>query len=304
MPKRQPKGPQLPTLPPEGDLFQASFDLVKQDAFVTSLGVLFSHWKAVPSPIGLKDRGDYRRSDSIDTISSNGFIYKKAGCFTATIVSNSNRQKRIDPAIADDSTARMIMPRFYDNLGEPSAGKRIRIAPGDRVYIADPNADVLVPNYQRMDYEDDQDNRPMFPICQIEYVQDSQGREYTENVDFEISQAGNIHWLPSGSNPGIDPDTKKGRIYSIRYLYKAYWYCISIPNEVRITNTTTDGIRSPERMPSHIQIQREYVYHNQINSAKSQLKPEEPRRTVEQPIESKAPNSNRIRVNMDDIDEE
>lgn len=304
MPKRPPKGKQSDTINRQGDLFQASFDLNKQDQFVTSLGVQFVHWKAVPSPIGLKEKGDYRRSDSVDTISSNGFLYKKSGCFTATMVGNSRSQKRSDGGLLDDSMARMIMPRFYDKSGEAAAGDRIYLAPGDRVYIADPNADVLVPNYQRMEYESDQDNRPMFPICKMEFIDDSLGRSYQEGKDFEITTAGDIRWIPGGENPGIDPDTKKGRIYSVRYLYKAFWYILSIPSEVRITNVTDGDTRAPQRMPSYAIIQREYVYQNQINSKTSNLKPEEPRRVREEPNDGIDPNGTKIKVNMNDITEE
>ena len=304
MPKRKPKGEQLNTLPKEGDLFQASFDLIKQDQFVTSLGVQFSHYKALPSPIGLKDKGEYRRSDAIDTISSNGFLYKKAGCFTATMVGNSKNQKRSDGGFLDDSVARLVMPRFYDKNEEASAGNRIYLAPGDRVYIADPNADVLVPNYQRMEYEPDQDNRPMFPICKIEFIDDSQGRTFQEGVDFEITTAGDIRWLSGGSNPGIDIDTKKGRVYSVRYLYKAFWYILQIPNEVRITNTTSNGIRAPERMPSYAVIQREYVYQTNINSSKSNLKPEDLRRVRQEPNQDIDTSTESIKVNMSDFSEE
>lgn len=304
MPRRKPKGDQIPTLPTPGDLFQASFDLTKQDQFVTSLGVQFVHYKAIPSPIGLKDKGNYRRSDAIDTITSNGFIYKKSGCFTATMVGNSKYQKRSDGGVLDDSTARIIMPRFYDKLGEAAGGDRIYLAPGDRVYIADPDADVLVPNYQKMEYEMGVDNRPMFPICKLEYLQDSLGNFYKEGRDFEITNQGDIRWLPKGKNPGIDPDTKKGRVYSVRYLYRSYWYILQIPNEVRITNITSEGQRSPQRMPYYAVIQREYVYHNQNNSKIENIKPEDPKRTIKKPIESITSSSKSIKVNMDDIGEE
>lgn len=304
MPKRAPKGNQLDTISREGDLFQGSFDLRKQDQFVTSLGVQFIHYKAIPSPIGLKDKGDYRRSDSIDTLSSNGFLYKKAGCFTATMVGNSERNKSSDGGFLDDSTARLIMPRFYDKNLEVAAGERIYLSTGDRVYIADPNADVLVSNFHRMDYEPDRENRPMFPVCKMEYIEDSQGRSFQEGVDFTINYAGNIEWVSGGLNPGIDPDTKKGRIYSVRYLYKAFWYIVQVPNEVRITNVTNGEIRAPERMASHAVIQREYVYHNQINSSTSTLKPEETRRVVSSPIEGIASSPGDIKVNMSDIGED
>lgn len=304
MPKRKTKGKQLNTIPRAGDLFQNSFDLRKQDQFVTSLGIQFVHYKAVPSPIGLKDKGDYRRPDGVDTIASNGFIYKKSGCFTATMVSNSLREKRSDGGLLDDSTARLVMPRFYDKQDAVAEGDRIYLSVGDRVYIADPHADVLVPTFHRMDYEADRDNRPMFPISKIEFIQDSQGREYVEGADFSITPNGDICWLPNGRNPGIDPDTKKGRVYSVRYLYKAFWYILQIPNEVRITNVSNGNIRAPERMASSAIIQREYVYQNQNNSQVSTLKPEDSgTRTRQEPADKPLSSNAQISVNMSDIEE-
>lgn len=305
MSKRKPSGKQLDAINKAAPPFQVSFDLKKQDHFVTSLSVDFIHYKALPSPIGLKDRGDYRRSDSVDTISSNGMIYIKAGCFSAAMVDNSNSQKRSDAGILDYSTSRLIMPRFYNRDGEQSNGERIYLAPGDRVYIADPNADVKVPNYHRMEYESDQDNRPMFPIEKMEFLEDSRGIMYKEGKDFCITSAGNIRWLPNGENPGIDPDTKKGRVYSVRYLYRAFWYIIAIPKEVRVTNVTSGGIRAPERMSYHAVAQREYVYHQVNNSNKpSEVKTEDPKRIVESPRSSLNPNDIQIQVNMSDIEEE
>lgn len=304
MTRKNPKGQQLDTISREGDLFQASFDLRKQDQFVTSLGVQFIHYAAIPSPIGMKDKGGYRRSDTVDTITSNGFIFKKKGCFTATMVSNSSRKKWNDGGTLDDSTSRLVMPRFYDKGDEVAGGKTIYLSPGDRVYLADPDADTKVVNFQKMTFDPNNHNRPMFPILEVEDVVDSQGQEFQQGVDFEVDPNGDICWLPGGRNPGIDVETKEGRVYSVRYRYRAYWYIVQLPNEVRVTNVTTDGVRSPERMAYHAVVQREYVYHNQNASNKVDApKPEDPKRTNQKPIESISPNSNRIKVNMDNIED-
>ena len=86
------KGNQLITLPVDPtDLDQISFNMLKHDQFVRSHGVTFQHFRAMPSPVGLKDRGEYRRSDALDTISSNGMIYKQCGCFTAPLLGNSKK---------------------------------------------------------------------------------------------------------------------------------------------------------------------------------------------------------------------
>jgi hypothetical protein len=305
MSDRNPKGTQLDAISPAASPFQVSFDLGKQDAFVTSLGVDFVHYKAMPSPIGMNDRGDYRRSDGeLDVISSNGMIYTKSGCFTATMVDNSKSQKRSDGGVLDYSTSRLIMPRFYNKAEEVANGDRIYLAPGDRVYLADKDADDLVPNYQRMEYKESEENRPMFPIVKIETVVDSRGISYKEGQDFEVCE-GNIKWVAGGNNPGINPETSTGRVYSIRYLYKAFWYIIAIPKEVRLTNITEGDKRVPERMAYHAVVQREYIYQNQVNAGKrTELTPEDPKRTVSQPSINEDPNGTVVHVNMTNIEQE
>jgi len=260
---RPPKGPQIDTINRGTPFTQLTLDLKKVDAMANSYGVDFAHYKAIPSPIGQKDRGDYRRSDGVDTITSNGMIYTCAGQFTATMIDNTTKQQDATGGSVEASEARLVLPRFYNASGEQANGARIHLHPGDRVYIADLNADARVVMFHKMDYSPYSDNVATFPICEMEMLIDSLGKTYTSGVDFNISSVGNIHWLPGGSNPGIDIETGKGRVYSVRYLYTAYWYIVALPKEVRITNTTTGGIRSPERMPYHAVLQREYVFHQQ-----------------------------------------
>ena len=79
----------------------------------------------------------------------------------------------------------------------------------------------------------------------------------------------------------------KSRTPSVRYQYKAHWYVVDIPKEVRLTNVTKDGVRSPERMPYHVVIQREYIYRNKNNGDSSNsVKENEDKRTRQEPIES------------------
>lgn len=305
MSNRKPKGLQIDTINRYSPQEQQSFDLNRLDIFVTSLGVDFTHFRATPSPIGKNDRGDYRRSDGVDTITSNGMIYRCAGKFTATMTDNERKQKRSAGGVLDPSESRIVMPRFY-NKNEVADGDRIYLMPGDRLYISDPTADVLVSNAHEMDYQSDLDNEPMFPIIKLEEkIIDSRNIEYVQGVDFIVTNCGNIRWLPGGKNPGIDPNTNKGRIYSVRYLYKAFYYVVALPKEVRVTNVTTGGVRSPQRMPYHAIIVREYIFHNQNRGDKlNQNKPIDPNRAVESPRESTNPNKFSIPVDMNTIADE
>ena len=308
MSNKTPFGNQIDAIDRTSDFFQESFDLQRLEVGLsTGLGVEYTHYKAMPSPIGQNDRGDYRRNDGVDTITSNGMIYRCAGKFTATMTDNSRDRKRGEAGTLDPSESKLVLPRFYNKDGGVANGDRIYLSPGDRIYVADPDADVKVSNSEKMSYEIGVDNVPMFPICKLEMpLTDSRNIEYTEGVDYAITAEGNIRWLPGGKNPGIDPDTGKGRIYSVRYLYKAYWYVTILLKEVRVTNVTTDGQRVPERMPYHVMVMREFMFHNQNRGDKqNQLKTKDQKRVDKEPVQSIKPSANpSITVDMTAVGED
>ncbi len=314
MSDRPPKGVQLQAINPWMPLVQTSFSLTADDAFVTGQGIDYAHFKATPSPIGLKDRGDYRR-DGLDAITSNGMIYVCAGTFSAAEVSNTRDKRRTDGGTDDPSVSNLIMPRFYNKSGPSMPGQiniapeddgcRIYMAPGDRIYVNDPKANVLVSNYQKMTYEHG-DNVPMFPIVNVELpIYDSKNIQYIQGLDYIITTQGNISWLSTGKNPGFDPETGLGGVYSIRYLYKAFFYVVQLPKEVRMAVITKNGVRTPERMAYNAVIQREYLYHSQnrpdpLNQSASKT----PERAVQQPLQTVKPNPNSISVDMVNIAED
>lgn len=311
---KKPEGLQIETIPFYAPHIQESFDLNRLDAFSQSLGTTFYHWKATPSPIGLNDRGDYRRNDT-DVMTSNGYIYHLAGTFTAVLTGNQKDQKRpAEGALIDSSQGNLVMPRFYDHNHSPAIGecscagelknKRIYVTPGDRLYC-DPTIDDLVVNKELMTFSYDSVNVPMFPIRVMDGpVIDSRGLEYKQDIDFNIDNFGNIVWIQGRPNPGIDPDTGAGRTYSIRYLYRAFYYVTSLHREVRITNVTEGAVRRSERMPYFIQITREYIYHS-INNSNELNKPKNPavaNRQVPQTPETINVPDGMVRVEQTDID--
>ncbi len=313
MSNRLPNGQQIQDINQWCPLTQHSFSLTADDAFVTSQGIDYTHYKAMPSPIGLKDRGDYRR-DGLDVLTSNGMLYVCAGTFTGCETDNTTDKKRTDGGLVDPSVSRLILPRFYNktksvagsvNTAPVDDGERIYLAPGDRIYVSDPNANVKVSNYQKMTFELG-DNVPMFPIICLENpIIDSQNIQYTQGLDFCITDQGNIRWLSGGKSPGIDPETGKGRVYSVRYLYKAFHYIVSLPKEVRMTNITEGGVRVPERMAYYAVIQREYIYHSQNKGDPKNTTPSTtPNRAVQEPLDTIKPGPGSISVDMVSITED
>lgn len=267
------------------------FNLKSLEQFGNNRGIVFTHWSAIPSPIGLKDRGEYRRSDSLDTVSENGFIYTKVGEFVGTILGNSHQNgKTAGQNIYDSSNARVVMPKHYID-GETE----ISLLPGDRIYAKD--VELKVDNYQRASYTPNGSDYLQFPATEVSILIDSQNKKYTYKRDFKINKDGNIKWYAGRKNPGTDIDTGKGRVYSIRYKYVAFWYISSLINEIRITNT--EGSDTPARMPYQANIQREYVYHNK-NRGDVKENPETvvTDRTVPKPVEKLDPNDYEVKVDI------
>lgn len=281
-----------------------SFNLRTQDDFIKGQGVSFVHYRAIPSPIGMKERGEYRRSDSLDTISSNGFIYKKCGEFTAVLLGNSKKHVDVDGGLYDQSTSRLTLPRFYDETSESHPGEPIYLSPGDRVYIKD--LEVQVVTFEKVDHNPNGDDFLQYPALCVEFLMDSRGIEYKQGVDYLITKHGNIQWVDGRKNPGTDEDTGLGRVFSIRYRYNAHWYIASLINEVRVGNVTENGMRKPERLPYHVMIQREYVYHNKNNDGHNEKEAErgEASRVVQEPTENVIPNKYKIKVNVNTFTED
>ncbi len=271
------------------------FNLLAQEQFTNDKGIIFCHYAAIPSPIGLKGRGEYRRPDILDTISSNGFIYTKVGEFVGTITGNSKKHQDIEGGIYDSSISRLVLPKFYRDKPE----EEISLLPGDRIYARD--IEVKVSNFQKAEYNPKGVDYLQFPVKCVSILIDSQNISYTYKRDFKEDKDGNIKWITGRKNPGIDVDTGRGRIYSIRYKYIAYWYVSRLINEIRITNT--DTAENPERLPYHVEIQREYIYRNKIRGdAQNTDLENHDERTVEKPVENIDPNKYEVQVDIKNLE--
>ena len=270
------------------------FSLEAQEQFANDKGTLIEHFAAIPSPIGLKEKGEYRRPDVLDVVASNGFIYKKVGEFRAVIVGNSNTNQPIDGGIYDNSTARLVLPKFYKKACDGTKKKEIQLLPGDRLYAK--GIELKVPNYQRMDYSSTGVDRLQFPAKSVSHLVDSRNVEYTQSRHFKIDKDGHIRWINGRKNPGVDPDTGKGRSYSLRYVYLAFWYVHQLVNEIRIVN---DVNGNPTRLPYHATIQREYVYYSSIKGdSKHTNEKNYTERTNKEPTPSMDDNKHDIKVDV------
>jgi len=307
MPKKA-KGEQRVAIPLEDSIPQISFNLNALDSLPRHQGQEFIHFKAILSPIGLRDRGDYRRSGELDVQAQNGYIYKCAGQVTGALTSNSKASKNGDGGKIDSATGYFSCGRFYDADGEYQNGNRIYFQPGDRLYIRNKDIDMKVVGEQLADYNPDRPTQLQYPALKVEFVMDGKGKEYFCGKDYKIDKDGCLEWK-AGKAPYFDTATGKGAVLSVRYLYDAHWYISRLIHEVRVSNITgEDGVRREERMPYYLEVVREYIYHNRNNGDQTKPDPklvkEDQSRAVEKPVETAPSPKPFVKVQMSDIEEE
>jgi hypothetical protein len=164
------------------------------------------------------------------------------------VPSNPNRA---DTGLLDGSTVNATAPRFYDDSPDS-----FHPLPFDRFYLAEES--ILVPQWQLMEVSPTGRDKLSFPAVQVQDLVDSSGKRYRENEHFTIND-GNIVWT---KGPGLDPETDRGRIYSVRYLYRPHWYCDSLSHQIRVSqiDNMITGSRDVQRMPQAMVLHREHVY--------------------------------------------
>ncbi len=228
-----------------------SFDVEQFDNALRSQGVTFIHWRAMRCPVGMTDEFDTRRPHEDHSGCSNGFLYTKAGEITCLFTGNSTQATISEVGVMDGSTVSVTMPRFYDGTETP-----VYIAPFDRLFLYEEK--IVVPNWQLFKTNGTKDKLNFLAVT-VQDLVDSQNRRY-ELGDFEI-QGGQIAWI-SNTRPGLDPETGKGLVCSVRYTYRPYWYVKHLVHEVRVSQAENPytGIREVNRMPQAIVLQREYIF--------------------------------------------
>jgi hypothetical protein len=249
---REPKGDQLFL---NLNRFQQSFDKDAFNALVQSQGVRVVHYRAVPDPTGMIDKGDTHAVQSTRA-SSDGYIYKEAGTLQVFFSSNSsNFDVHIEGLIKND-TAVITPPEKYENCDDP-----VLLAPYDRFYLKD--VEVRVVNQQFVEANMSGIDRLQYPATCVEHIIDSDGIEYTENQHFTITKEGHIKWI-SQQRPGWNVSVGKGKVYSIRYRYTPYFIVARHLHEIRVSQITDPATfeRKVERMPYQVLVIREHILHD------------------------------------------
>lgn len=242
----------------QGDGWANYFDTDVFIAAIKAHGVEFCHWRSMRCPVGLIDES----TDRVVHIGnhhncSNGFLYTKAGSVKAILTGNSMDSRLSEVGFLDGSSVSVTLDLTYQD-----SGCEVYIAPFDRLYLADEA--IVVSNWQLVTHTPAEDDKLNFPAVSVQDLVDNQGTVYKQDVDFSVRD-GRIHWLTGG--PGIQPNTNKGRVYSVRYTYRPYWLVSHLSHEIRVVQgQDAYGNQTTKRMPQAASLQREYVHRDQSNA--------------------------------------
>lgn len=260
------------TIPPDQAV---SFDVGAFDDVVRNNGARMVHYRAMRCPVGMIDPTDTRNPHEDHSGCSNGFIYTRAGILTGTFLSNTKDARIADMGVLGDSIVQMTAPRYYDdNLEE-----LVDLAPYDRMYLEDEG--LFVPHWQLVQAHLSGVDKLSFPIEQVIDVIDSRGHRYAA-ADYVIENK-KLKWV--GAAPGIDSTTGKGRVYSIRYRYRPYWYVDRLVHQLRfvLIDNPVSGQRELIRMNQSALLKREFIFEKSDNDPRSGAPAEEKMRQVKAP---------------------
>ncbi len=211
-------------------------------------------------PVGIIDKDEHRRPHPHHTDCSNGFLYTLAGSVTTSFSSNNKSTDTSVIGFVDSSTVQVTFPRFYDQCVTDECKRPLEVAPFDRFYLNEES--IVVPHWQLVEYSQTGKDRLQFPAVRVTDLVDARGIRYQEGTDFEVFQ-GQIYWLTQ-NRPGYDAEHDKGVVYSVRFLYRPYWYLSRMMHEVRVSQVekVVDSKfgRHIERMPQEAMLQREYIF--------------------------------------------
>ena len=254
---------------------QVSFDIDAFDEAIRSQGVKLHHYRAMRCPVGLIDQYDIRRPHNDHSGCSNGFIYTFAGEVTCLFTGNSMQNQIQDVGFVDGSSVSITLPRHYDDNSE----KQLYLAPFDRMYLSEES--ILVPDWQLVTHHITGMDKLNRPAVIIQDIVDSSGKRYSPQ-DYHLVN-GQIKWLTQ-ERPGIDPETNKGRVFSVRFLHRPYWYVRQLIHEIRVTQfeNPVTGERKIHKMPQAAVLVREQVFEKSENNEES---------SVTNPREVKGPES-------------
>lgn len=246
------------------------WDAVRGDAkadnfFIANMGIKFAHYICLPDPLYNVKQGDVRQSfnhedvqqfsDSDKFHRENEFLYVRKGEVFAVFQSNAKDLKTMAAGLYSDSGAALSINRYYIGTEE-----KVKLAENDKLIPCELAEEFFTVNWQKFQHNPTGIDRMQFKICSVELLIDNAGVMYVQGSDYVVEN-GHIKWVDGGNRPGIDPVTSEGRICSIRYVYKPYYYIKTVLHDIRIRPALdANGGVTAKAGPQLVMVQADWVY--------------------------------------------
>lgn len=219
------------------------------EQLIRAKGIRMIHQKPLPCPNQLTLNGNDHDPNCNNCY--NGFIYYDAKEFIGAFMGNSiNRQFGMN-GTWDLDQAQIVVP------SKDKDGNEMDFQFFDQIIIPD----FTVRYYQRVEASQTGVDRLHFPGAKIDKVIGADGTEYVPGIDCTVDDRGYVRWL--GSNrPGYNLDIDSGHIYSINYYTKPSFTIISLPHQLRVTQTKLpDGTSVQARFPQLVVVRKDFIPH-------------------------------------------
>jgi hypothetical protein len=241
---------------PRGE--SVAFDAQAWDDAVSAHGLTFIHWQAMPDPIGLQSKYDSRKPDAVNNPNVfNGFYYVKMGELQAIMSGNTKETKATAGGIVDSGIAQFTPATRYLCF-KNEIPQRVYLSPYDRFYLKD--EDIFVPRGELIEASITGVDRATFPVEKVINIVDADGISYDSSC-YTIDK-GLIHW--KDKRPSFNVEVNKGKVYSIKYLLRPFFYVHRLIHELRLMQILDEMTGDHKLIPVNQSciVQREYMFQN------------------------------------------
>jgi hypothetical protein len=226
-------------------------------------GIRMIHSRPMPCPRRL----DITAADHDPSCNEchNGFLYYGDREFFGVMMGNDqNRQYQMN-GTWDTSTSQILVPSKYAD------GKPFDLQLFDQIEIPD----FSVRYYQLVEHSQMGIDKLHFPAVLVDKLIDANGREYHPGKDFFVNDKGYIQWSLGGDRPGYNLDIDRGVIYSVNYYTKASFTVISLPHQMRVTQTMLEGGHGAQEIfPQLAVVRKDFMPHDPADKVGSSDRPE------------------------------
>jgi hypothetical protein len=247
-------------------------DRPANNLLIANWGIRFKHFIALPDPLFQKEIGALRMShdqeenyqfitDTDDFYRENGFLYVFQGYVYGVFTSNKKDLLSIAASLENYSGAMLSVNRYYENSPD-----YCRIAEYDKLIPCDLPEEFHTVQWEKFNASRTNVDRLMFKVCRVQFLIDSDGVRYAQDQDFIITDKGVIQWN-EGAGPGSDTTTGIGKVCSVRYEYKPYFYCKSVLKDIRFWPSLGEsGGPESRTAPQLVLVQSDWIFLDRRNA--------------------------------------